>query len=61
MSPGSGQASVTEEAVAVSSPAAAAKPATQPLGPSAPRYDFLNGYILIQDIYHSDASIKRTH
>lgn len=37
MSPGSGQAPVMEQAVAVSSPAlAAAKPATQPLGPSAP-------------------------
>lgn len=37
VSPSSGQPPVTEEAVAVSSPAlAAAKPATQPLGPSAP-------------------------
>ncbi|XP_044208043.1 la-related protein 4 isoform X1 [Thunnus albacares] len=37
VSPASGQAPVTEEAVAVSSPALAApKPATQPLGPSAP-------------------------
>ncbi|XP_026188409.1 la ribonucleoprotein 4Aa isoform X2 [Mastacembelus armatus] len=37
VSPGSGQGPVTEEAVAVSSPAlAAAKPAAQPLGPSAP-------------------------
>ncbi|XP_051282846.1 la-related protein 4 isoform X2 [Dicentrarchus labrax] len=37
VSPGSGQASVAEEAVSVSSPApTAAKPATQPLGPSAP-------------------------
>ncbi|XP_042347380.1 la-related protein 4 isoform X2 [Plectropomus leopardus] len=37
VSPGSGQPQVAEEAVAVSSPAlAAAKTATQPLGPSAP-------------------------
>ncbi|KAF3696831.1 La-related protein 4 La ribonucleoprotein domain family member 4 [Channa argus] len=37
VSPGSGQAPVTEEAVAVSSPALAiVKSATQPLGPSAP-------------------------
>ncbi|XP_008294782.1 la ribonucleoprotein 4Aa isoform X1 [Stegastes partitus] len=37
VNPGSGQASATEEAVAVSSPAlAAAKSATQPLGPLAP-------------------------
>lgn len=39
VSPGSGQAQVPEEAVAISSPAlASAKSATQPHGPSAPRY-----------------------
>lgn len=45
VSSSSSQAAVTEEAVAVSSPALAApKSATQPLGSSAPGYDFLHNY-----------------
>lgn len=40
VSPSSSQAQVTEEAVSVSNPALA-KPASQPLGPSAPGYDCL--------------------
>lgn len=58
MSAGSGPAPVTEEAVAVSSPApATAKSATQPLGPSAPGYGCLNNYSLIQDIWCLDSDL----